>query len=110
MAEWRAGLQWIAAQCNAPNVIVAGDLNATVDHLSGIGANSGALIGECQDAAVQANAGAVGTWPATIPAWLATPIDHVLVGSAWTVRGFTVVTSTAGGADHRPIVAVLDAR
>ncbi|MGY1552334.1 endonuclease/exonuclease/phosphatase family protein [Microbacterium sp. A588] len=110
MDEWRSGLQWIAAQCDAPEVIVAGDLNATVDHLSGLGTGD-ALVGDCQDAAVMAGAGAIGTWPTSAPAWLAAPIDHVLFGAAWTVRGVQVVTSLdEAGADHRPIVAVLDAR
>ncbi|GAA1354741.1 hypothetical protein GCM10009596_00790 [Arthrobacter rhombi] len=110
MGEWAAGLRWVATQCNAPDVIVAGDLNATVDHLSGLGAGEGSLIGHCQDAALQAHAGAVGTWPVKLPAWSGAQIDHVLVGSGWTARSVQVVASPAGGTDHRPIVAVLDAR
>lgn len=110
MDEWRAGLQWIAEQCDAPDVIVAGDLNATVDHLSGLGIGD-ALVGSCQDAAITAGVGAIGTWPTSAPAWLASPIDHVLFGVDWTVRGVQVVTSLdQAGSDHRPIVAVLDAR
>lgn len=108
--DWRAGLRWIAEQCDSlgPDVIVAGDLNATVDHLSGLGTGSG-LVGACADASVQAGAGAAGTWPATVPALLAAPIDHILVGSAWTVRGVRVFDGR-GGSDHRPIVAVLTRR
>lgn len=110
MGSWRAGLQWVADRCDVPDVIVAGDMNATVDHLSGLGAD-GALVGGCQDAAIAAGAGAVGTWPVAAPAWIASPIDHVLVGSAWTVRGAEVITSyDDAGSDHRPVVAVLDAR
>lgn len=110
MNEWRAGLQWIAEQCNAPDVIVAGDLNATADHLSGLGIGD-ALVGDCLDAAITNDVGAIGTWPTSAPAWLASPIDHVLFGAAWTVRGVQVVTSLdEAGSDHRPIVAVLDAR
>lgn len=109
MGDWRRGLEWVAEQCDAPDVIVAGDLNATVDHLSGV--SGGELVGECRDAAVEAGAAATGTWPTTVPAWLAAPIDHVLVGSAWTVRSVEVVTSfDDAGSDHRPIFAVLDAR
>lgn len=108
--EWKAGLRWIADQCDAPEVIVAGDLNATIDHLSGLGADGGSLIGHCQDAALQAHAGSVGTWPADLPPWIGSPIDHVLVGSGWTARSVQVVTSSRGGTDHRPIVAVLEAR
>ncbi|WP_439592879.1 endonuclease/exonuclease/phosphatase family protein [Microbacterium sp.] len=104
MDDWRAGLAWIADRCDDPDVIIAGDLNATVDHLWG-------STGPCRDAAVAASAGAVGTWPVSAPAWIASPIDHVLVGPAWTVRGARVITSYNGaGADHRPIVAVLTER
>ncbi|MDN3495478.1 endonuclease/exonuclease/phosphatase family protein [Planococcus sp. APC 4015] len=110
MDRWRAGQDWVAQQCDSPDVIVAGDLNATVDHLWGLG-EGGALVGGCRDAATEAGAAAVGTWPATAPTWLAAPIDHVLVGSAWTVRGTRVLTEfDDSGSDHRPVVAVLDRR
>lgn len=110
MSTWRSGLDWVADRCDAPDVIVAGDLNATVDHLSGLGAD-GVLIGSCTDAALAGGAAAVGTWPASVPPWLASPIDHVLVGSAWTVREARVITSLDdAGSDHRPLLAVLDRR
>ncbi len=110
MDTWRAGLQWVAEQCDAPDVIVAGDVNATVDHMWGLGEGDG-LIGACRDASLDAGAAAVGTWPVSAPPWLAAPIDHVLAGSAWRVRGAYVVTSfDEAGTDHRPIVAELDRR
>lgn len=102
MDDWRAGLQWIAEQCSAlgSDVIVAGDLNTTVDHLD---------LRTCQDAAEQANTAATGTWPSTVPAWLASPIDHVLAGEAWSVLDARVISpAQAGGTDHRALVAVLD--
>ncbi|AXL12092.1 endonuclease/exonuclease/phosphatase family protein [Microbacterium foliorum] len=104
MDDWRAGLQWIAGQCSrlGSDVIVAGDFNATVDHLD---------LGRCQDAAVEATAAPAGTWPSTVPAWLASPIDHVLAGEAWSVLDARVVEpSASGGTDHRAFVAVLEAR
>ncbi|MDQ0728921.1 endonuclease/exonuclease/phosphatase family protein [Microbacterium sp. W4I20] len=102
--RWNAGLGWVTDHCSEPEVIVAGDLNATVDHLAS------ALDG-CQDAASESQSAAVGTWPATAPAWLAAPIDHVLVGSAWEVRAASVVTGyDTAGSDHRPIVAVVARR
>ncbi|PVW04401.1 endonuclease/exonuclease/phosphatase family protein [Microbacterium sp. Gd 4-13] len=108
--QWREGLRWVADRCDAPNVIVAGDLNATVDHLSGTGRGP-ALVGACADAASEVGAASTGTWPARFPAWLASPIDHVLVGPAWSVRGFDVVTSfDDAGSDHRPVVAELERR
>lgn len=108
MDRWRDGLSWIADQCEASDVIVAGDLNATVDHLAGLGAAGDGLVGDCRDAAVESGVAATGTWPATAPTWLASPIDHVLVGSAWTVRRAEVITSfDDAGSDHRPILAQL---
>lgn len=104
MGEWTTGLQWIAEQCGTlgSDVIVAGDFNATVDHLD---------LGNCQDAAAEANAAATGTWPSTVPSWLASPIDHVLAGEAWSVLDARVMEpSASGGTDHRPIVAVFQAR
>ncbi|MDU0366861.1 endonuclease/exonuclease/phosphatase family protein [Microbacterium sp. KSW4-17] len=108
--EWDAGLAWIADACAAADVIVAGDLNATVDHFDGYGAAGGDL-GGCRDAAAAAGSAAVGTWPVRLPALLGAPIDHVLVGSEWTVDGFSVIAGFDGaGSDHRPIVATLSRR
>lgn len=105
--QWGEGLRWMAARCAEPNVIVAGDLNATVDHFAGLGTGGG-VIGGCRDAAAEAGSAAAGTWPVRLPVGLAAPIDHVLVGNAWRVRSFTVLTGFDGaGSDHRPIVATL---
>lgn len=102
MADWREGGDWIHAKCRTlgPELILAGDLNATVDHLD---------LAGCRDAATEAHAAATGTWPSTMPAWLAAPIDHVLIGSAWDVRDVRVIDAT-GGTDHRALVAVLARR
>jgi len=108
--EWREDLEWVAALCAEPNLIVAGDFNSTIDHWAPLAdpATPGARIGTCADAAEQAGSGGIGTWPAVLPALLGAPIDHVLVGPAWTVDGFRVVGSEDGsGSDHRPVVAVL---
>lgn len=104
---WSAGLDWVASACTDPLAIVAGDLNATVDHMAGLGAD-GADIGRCRDAAKLESAAARGTWPSTVPEWSASPIDHILVGSAWQVVSFDVVEdASAPGSDHRPVVAEL---
>lgn len=100
--DWDAGLDWVSDRCTDPDVIIAGDLNATVDHL-------GSVLDGCRDAALETGASAVGTWPASAPPWLASPIDHVLVGEAWEVRTASVITDAAGS-DHRPIVAVIARR
>lgn len=54
--------RWIADLCGDGEVIVAGDLNATVDHLAGLGVDGGS-IGGCRDAAAEAGSAAAGTWP-----------------------------------------------
>lgn len=99
MADWRAGGDWVRMHCatQGPGLILAGDLNATVDHLD---------LGGCHDAAAEKGAAATGTWPSTVPAWLAAPIDHVLVGADWTARDVRVIEAT-GGTDHRALVVVL---
>ncbi len=97
--DWRGGLERVADRCADPDVVIVGDLNATVDHL-------GTSLDGCRDAALETGAAAEGTWPAAAPPWLGAPIDHVLVGSAWEVRGMSVITDAAGS-DHRPIVAVI---
>ena len=108
--DWTQGIDWVAAQCAGPDVILAGDLNSTLDHLSGLGRNGG-TVGECQDAAQESGAAARGTWPVSLPTALAAPIDHVLVGSAWEVRSFEVRADfDDAGSDHRPVVAVLARR
>ncbi len=104
---WSAGLDWVASACTDPLAIIAGDLNATVDHMVGLGAE-GADIGRCRDAAKLESAAARGTWPSDVPEWSASPIDHILVGSAWQVVSFDVVEdASAPGSDHRPVVAEL---
>ncbi|WP_285136708.1 endonuclease/exonuclease/phosphatase family protein [Microbacterium sp. lyk4-40-TSB-66] len=110
MDQWDAGLRWIAEQCGDPDVIVAGDLNATVDHFAGLGARGG-IIGGCRDAAAEVGAGAQGTWPVRLPLALAAPIDHVLVGAGWRAESFSVLDDfDDAGSDHRPIVATLTRR
>ena len=52
MAAWRQGLQWLADRCAGQNVILAGDLNSTLDHYTGLGADGGDL-GRCHDAATR---------------------------------------------------------
>jgi endonuclease/exonuclease/phosphatase (EEP) superfamily protein YafD len=105
MDDWRRETSLVAQTCDgAPGIVVAGDLNATLDH-PGL-----RDLGSCVDAAEVAGAGALGTWPAGMPSWLSTPIDHVLVDpQAWEVVGFDVLPAV-GGSDHRPVVAHLRPR
>jgi endonuclease/exonuclease/phosphatase (EEP) superfamily protein YafD len=107
MAAWRAGLDWLAERCAEPNVILAGDLNSTLDHYTGLAAEGGDL-GACHDAARATGNAAVGTWPTSFPPLLGAPIDHVMATTEWEAVGFRVVGSRDGeGSDHRPVVAQL---
>ena len=52
MSNWRSDLDWLAEQCQNDNIIMAGDFNATIDHMSGRGSDDGAVLGNCHDAAL----------------------------------------------------------
>ena len=107
LRNWRSDLDWLAEQCAGENVIMAGDFNATVDHFAGRGTDGGDL-GRCRDAAVDAGAGAIGTWPTDLPKLLGSPIDHVLATPGWQVDAFRVLGGyDDAGSDHRPVVATL---
>ncbi|MDJ0378419.1 endonuclease/exonuclease/phosphatase family protein [Cryobacterium sp. PH31-L1] len=108
MSNWRSDLHWLATQCQADNVIMAGDFNSTLDHMAGRAGEPDAVLGNCADAALWAGAAAVGTWPTSIPALLGSPIDHVMATPNWHVSALQVIESLDGaGSDHRPIVATL---
>ncbi len=109
-AEWRADHTAIrrAAVAAREPVVIAGDLNATTDHvpmreLAGRG---------FEDAAEAANSGWQPTWPASgevsllgveVPPMLR--IDHVLVDDGFGVVGTEAVDIP--GTDHRAVVATL---
>lgn len=106
MEQWREDLRWIADQCPEGNFILAGDFNATVDHMAGLGV-AGGDIGYCRDVASRTGNGYSGTWPSSLPALLSTPIDHVMASQNWTPTG-SVVIDEAGGSDHRGLVVQLE--
>ncbi|WP_353827267.1 endonuclease/exonuclease/phosphatase family protein [Agromyces sp. SYSU T0242] len=107
LRNWRSDLDWLAEQCSADDVIMAGDFNATLDHFAGRGVDGGDL-GRCADAAEAGGAGGMGTWPTDVPELLGSPIDHVLATPGWHVDAFRVLDALDdSGSDHRPIVAVL---
>ncbi|MFV0319384.1 MAG: endonuclease/exonuclease/phosphatase family protein [Microbacterium sp.] len=108
MERWREDLQWLADQCAADEVIMAGDFNATIDNMAGLGTEGGTL-GQCSDAASATGNGAVGTWPTDVPALLGAPIDHVMIGHGWEATGSLVLGSKdRTGSDHRPLVVQLE--
>lgn len=104
MDDWRRDLQWIADQCAADDVILAGDFNATVDHMDRLGTQGGTL-GRCTDGAAATGNGGVGTWSTSWPQLMGTPIDHVMATDAWTADASVVLGSLDdAGSDHRPLV------
>lgn len=107
METWSSDLEWLATVCQ-DNTILAGDLNATIDHLSGLETTDNAHLGACIDAAVQVGAGAAGTWTSGKPPLLVAAIDHVMATEQWQPTGFEVITrEDRSGSDHRPVFAEL---
>ncbi|GAB3602263.1 endonuclease/exonuclease/phosphatase family protein [Microbacterium aureliae] len=108
MSYWRSDLQWLADQCADENVILAGDFNATLDHMTGLGVDGGTL-GLCHDAASETGNGAVGTWTTELPALAGAPIDHIMASTHWKPTGSLVLRSLDGsGSDHRPLIVQLE--
>jgi endonuclease/exonuclease/phosphatase (EEP) superfamily protein YafD len=106
MRQWRLDLVWLAGICARENVIVAGDLNATIDHMAAYGVAG--ELGDCRDAALATDAAAVGTWPTFLPPLLGAPIDHVMATPNWQFTGMRVIeTHDDHGSDHRPVLAQL---
>lgn len=109
MANWRSDLEWLASICTGDR-IVAGDFNATLDHLAGLAApgEAGAVVGECRDAAQSAGAASLGTWTSGKPPLLVPAIDHIMHTGGWRTTGFEVITrEDRSGSDHRPVFAEL---
>lgn len=108
LATWNSDLDWLASVCRGENVIMAGDFNSTLDHYSRLAHGSGKTIGDCSDAGRLSGNAAVGTWPASLPPLLGTPIDHVMLTDNWRVSGMRVIESLDdAGSDHRPVLVQL---
>lgn len=105
MERWRSDLSWIADQCPQGDFIMAGDFNATVDHMMRLGVDGGD-IGYCHDAATRTGTGFIGTWPAEYPELVGAPIDHVMASQNWEPTGSLVLD--AAGSDHRALVVQLE--
>lgn len=102
---WRKDLNWLSKRCSVPNVIMAGDFNASVDNTAGLGP---AVMGNCGDVALKLGAASTGTWPANMPSLLGTQIDHVFYSSEWKPIGITIDSGfTEKWSDHRPVIATL---
>ncbi|MCS5721019.1 endonuclease/exonuclease/phosphatase family protein [Herbiconiux sp. CPCC 203407] len=100
MTSWRSDLGWVLSLCDEPDLVLGGDLNATLDHLG--------PLGGCSDALGEAGAGAQGSWPTSLPPLLGAPIDHVLMTGDWRADASEVLSAEdSAGSDHRPVVATL---
>lgn len=93
---WKQQLQAAVDACSRESAIVGGDFNATSAQISHV-------IGDgCLDAGSHLGRGAVGTWPAAVPAPLGASIDHQLAdGNHWEPVGIRVLE--IGRSDHRGI-------
>lgn len=101
VARWRGDLAALGRWCSGDTpVVIAGDLNATLDH----SALREAMRG-CSDAAAERGAGLIGTWPSNRPRWLAPQIDHVLVTDGIATQSFDVIDIP--GSDHRAVLTRL---
>ncbi|WP_300012412.1 endonuclease/exonuclease/phosphatase family protein [Pseudonocardia sp.] len=99
--QWRSDLAHVATWCAAPTAaIVAGDFNATLDHSAFRSGTAG-----CGDAAEQAGAGLVGTWPSSWPRAVGTQIDHVVATRGLRAESLDVHDVT--GTDHRAVLSRL---
>jgi endonuclease/exonuclease/phosphatase (EEP) superfamily protein YafD len=99
-ARWRRELGVVGRWARTtPAPVVAGDLNATLDH-----APLRAALGGCVPAARGLRA-LLGTYPSRLPRWFGIRIDHVLVPAGTTVVDVSV--HDVPGSDHRAVVARL---
>lgn len=104
MSGWQSDLSWIADQCPQGDFILAGDFNATIDHMARLGTDGGD-VGYCRDAASRTGTGFTATWPAEYPELIGAPIDHVMASQNWDPTGSLVLD--AAGSDHRALVVQL---
>ena len=108
MRNWRADVQYLSTLCAGDDLIMAGDLNSTLDHLQALSTKSGKDFGQCTDAALANHAASVGSWPTALPPLLGAQIDHVMTTTKWRAISLKVITTEdQAGSDHRPIVAIL---
>ncbi|MGH3611132.1 MAG: endonuclease/exonuclease/phosphatase family protein [Pseudonocardia sp.] len=100
--QWRSDLAHLRTWCADPTpAIIAGDLNATLDHSVLRAAMAG-----CVDAADQRGRGLLPTWGPTPRTQLIGPqIDHVLVTEPISTERFDV--RHIAGSDHRAVLARL---
>ncbi|MHC1563397.1 endonuclease/exonuclease/phosphatase family protein [Actinomycetospora sp. C-140] len=96
---WSRDVAALSRWCTGDRpTVVAGDLNATLDHAELRDATTG-----CTDAASDVGEGLTGTWPSALPTVFGAQIDHVLVSGGPQARDVEVVD--VAGSDHRGVLA-----
>jgi endonuclease/exonuclease/phosphatase (EEP) superfamily protein YafD len=99
--QWRSDVGRVARWCaGGTPAIIAGDLNATLDHSVLRTAMTG-----CSDAAAQRGHGLVPTWPTWLPDWLGQQLDHVLATDPIVAESFAA--REISGSDHRAVIVQL---
>lgn len=96
-SRWRAEVRAAVAVCEDSGGIVAGDFNATGRQVERSGLES------CANATGVLGLGHRGTWPASWPAVLGSPIDHQLFDET-SLRAVSGAIVDVENSDHRAIV------
>ncbi|WP_182353071.1 endonuclease/exonuclease/phosphatase family protein [Flaviflexus huanghaiensis] len=93
---WLEEITAVYEQCDTmTNTIMAGDFNSTIDHMHATGASC--------TSALDGTVGGYGTWPASVPGILGSPIDNVYTD--WETRAAAIID--VGGSDHRGVLVRL---
>lgn len=101
VGQWAADLRGLRRWCSAGTpTVVAGDLNATLDH----SVLRSSMIG-CTDSAALLGRGLEATWPSSLPRPLGIQIDHVLTTDG--VRATRFEVFDVAGTDHRGVLTTL---
>lgn len=106
MRMWAASVEQVVQRCQDPEagLVIAGDLNATLDHAVMRD------LGGCADAGVRGGVGGLATWPTSMRTSLfGATIDHVLVDEATWHTNRAEVNEVAGS-DHRALEVELSQR
>jgi len=99
--EWRSDLRGLPAAASSPLRVLAGDFNATLDHVE----LRRLIATGYSDAAAQVGAGLHSTWPVGRHIPPPVTIDHVLADERIGIRAVSV--HTIPGTDHRAVFAEL---
>lgn len=99
LSRWRDDLDVLSQWCSGRDqYLIAGSFNATLDHRRLREAMSG-----CTDSAKAVGEGLTATWPAVLPRWLGSQLEHVMFNGNLAIREFEFIDVPTS--DHRGILA-----